>query len=53
MSIYFFAYDVLLSLDSYVFIGESYFKSSKMTSWTLCNSKSSIICIGFVVTNVE
>ncbi len=41
-----------LGLDSCVVSSEPCFESSKVTSWVLCNFRSSIVCMGFVVTNV-
>ncbi len=45
-------HSVSLGLDSCVVSSEPCFESSKVISWVLCNFRSSIICMGFVVTNV-
>ncbi len=43
---------ISLGLDSCVVSSEPCFESSKVTFWDLCNFRSSIVCMGFVVTNV-
>ncbi len=45
-------HSISLGLDSCIVSNEPCFESSKVTSWVLCNFRSSIVCMGFVITNV-
>jgi hypothetical protein len=42
----------VLGLNSYIITNESYFELPKVTFKVLCNSKCSIVCMGFVATGV-